>query len=68
MLDNRFEVIHAESVAMPLDLFVMGQLNTATLRDKVTGALYLYTESGQGRATMTPLVDSNGKQAINTSV
>ena len=69
-MENRFELVSGEVLVLPknlaanpLDVEVM----SSVLKDKVTGVLYLYTQSLIGTSTMTPLLDPDGKPLVDKS-
>ena len=55
--DKRFEVVKTEGGAFSSYIFCI-------LRDRETGAQYLFVESGHG-AGLTPLLDKDGKPTIS---
>lgn len=62
MFKNRFEVIHEERVGDTSGEFLCFQ---ATLKDKTTGALYLYVQNMSGAPALTPLIGEDGKPVID---
>ena len=56
MDDKRFEVIHKEDSAMTTE-------RTLILRDRETGAEYLFVQSGYAGG-LTPLLDADGKPIV----
>lgn len=56
MDDKRFEVIYKEGNALMTE-------RTMILRDKETGAEYLFVQSGYAGG-LTPLLDSDGKPIV----
>ena len=69
MSDNRFEIIHGEANLLPKDITGnrASHIRSFIYRDKGTGVLYLYTEGREGRSTMTPLLDPDGKPIVDKS-
>lgn len=56
MDDKRFEVIHKEGSALTTE-------KTMILRDRETGAEYLFVQSGSAGG-LTPLLDADGKPIV----
>ena len=69
-MENRFELVHGEVLTLPKNLAgnpYDNQVKSSIFKDKVTGVLYLYTQSRLGTSTMTPLLGSDGKPVIDKS-
>lgn len=68
MSKNRFEFIDGEEVEQAQKFAKISSatsIRTSILKDKLTGVLYLYTEGREGRSTMTPLLDPDGKPMVD---
>lgn len=68
MSENRFEFIHGEQIEKARDfaeIVSVTNIRASILKDRLTGVLYIYTEGREGRSTMTPLLNPDGKPLID---